>query len=120
MDRLSALVALRIKLELRALSFARERMAGALIALPGMLLSSLMISAFALFGLRAVVHNSPDSVLPLVAGIASGLGLLWSLAPLVSGIALAESHDMSRSGRPDRRLLRLERIVAWFDRWLSD
>ena len=29
-----------------------------------------------------------------------------------------ESHNMSRSGRPDRRLLRLERILAWFDRWL--
>jgi len=31
-----------------------------------------------------------------------------------------ESHDMSRSGRPDRRLLRLGRIVDWFDRWLKD
>ena len=27
-----------------------------------------------------------------------------------------ESHDLSRSGRPDRRLLRLERIVGWFER----
>jgi dipeptidyl aminopeptidase/acylaminoacyl peptidase len=31
-----------------------------------------------------------------------------------------EGHDMSRSGRPDRRLLRLGRIVEWFDRWLKD
>jgi dipeptidyl aminopeptidase/acylaminoacyl peptidase len=31
-----------------------------------------------------------------------------------------ESHDMSRSGRPDRRLLRLGRIVDWFNRWLKD
>jgi dipeptidyl aminopeptidase/acylaminoacyl peptidase len=30
-----------------------------------------------------------------------------------------EGHDMSRSGRPDRRLLRLWRIVEWFDRWLK-
>jgi dipeptidyl aminopeptidase/acylaminoacyl peptidase len=30
-----------------------------------------------------------------------------------------ESHNMSRSGRPDRRLLRLDRIVGWFDRWLG-
>jgi dipeptidyl aminopeptidase/acylaminoacyl peptidase len=30
-----------------------------------------------------------------------------------------ESHNLSRSGRPDRRLLRLERIVGWFDRWLG-
>lgn len=96
MDRLSALVGLRIKTELRALSFTRERMVGALVALPGLLLSSLAVSAFAYFGLRAVVRSSPESVPTLVAGVASGLGLLWALAPVVSGIALAESHDMSR------------------------
>jgi dipeptidyl aminopeptidase/acylaminoacyl peptidase len=31
-----------------------------------------------------------------------------------------ESHNLSRSGRPDRRVERLERIVGWFDRYLSD
>lgn len=30
-----------------------------------------------------------------------------------------ESHDLSRSGRPDRRLERLTRIVGWFDRYLG-
>ncbi len=30
-----------------------------------------------------------------------------------------ESHNMSRSGRPDRRILRLNRIVDWFDRWIG-
>jgi dipeptidyl aminopeptidase/acylaminoacyl peptidase len=30
-----------------------------------------------------------------------------------------ESHDLSRSGRPDRRLLRMERIVEWFGRYLG-
>ena len=29
-----------------------------------------------------------------------------------------ESHNLSRSGRPDRRMLRLGRIVEWFDRYL--
>jgi dipeptidyl aminopeptidase/acylaminoacyl peptidase len=29
-----------------------------------------------------------------------------------------ESHGMSRGGRPDRRIERLERISGWFDRWL--
>jgi dipeptidyl aminopeptidase/acylaminoacyl peptidase len=29
-----------------------------------------------------------------------------------------ESHELSRSGRPDRRLDRLERMVDWFDRHL--
>ena len=30
-----------------------------------------------------------------------------------------ESHNLSRSGRPDRRVERLERILGWFDRYLS-
>jgi dipeptidyl aminopeptidase/acylaminoacyl peptidase len=30
-----------------------------------------------------------------------------------------ESHNLSRSGRPDRRVERLERIVGWFDRFLT-
>lgn len=29
-----------------------------------------------------------------------------------------ESHNLSRSGRPDRRIERLERIVGWFDTYL--
>jgi dipeptidyl aminopeptidase/acylaminoacyl peptidase len=31
-----------------------------------------------------------------------------------------ESHDLSRSGRPDRRVLRMQRIVEWFGRYLGD
>jgi dipeptidyl aminopeptidase/acylaminoacyl peptidase len=31
-----------------------------------------------------------------------------------------ESHNLSRSGRPDRRVERLQRIVGWFDRYLQD
>ncbi len=30
-----------------------------------------------------------------------------------------ESHDLSRSGRPDRRLERLRRIAAWYERFLG-
>jgi hypothetical protein len=30
-----------------------------------------------------------------------------------------ESHDLSRSGRPDRRVERLERIASWFERFLG-
>jgi len=29
-----------------------------------------------------------------------------------------ESHDLSRSGRPDRRVERLDRIAAWFGKYL--
>ena len=31
-----------------------------------------------------------------------------------------ESHDMSRSGRPDRRQVRLQRIVGWFKQYLGE
>jgi dipeptidyl aminopeptidase/acylaminoacyl peptidase len=30
-----------------------------------------------------------------------------------------ESHNLSRSGRPDRRVERLDRIVGWFDSYLN-
>src|SRR6185437_6357599 len=30
-----------------------------------------------------------------------------------------ESHNLSRSGRPDRRIERLERIYGWFDSHMS-
>jgi dipeptidyl aminopeptidase/acylaminoacyl peptidase len=30
-----------------------------------------------------------------------------------------ESHNLSRSGRPDRRIERLERIVGWFDKHMQ-
>src|SRR3982074_1253644 len=30
-----------------------------------------------------------------------------------------ESHDLSRSGRPDRRVERLERIAGWYERFLG-
>lgn len=30
-----------------------------------------------------------------------------------------ESHGMSRSGRPDRRVIRLEEMVKWFRKWLK-
>jgi dipeptidyl aminopeptidase/acylaminoacyl peptidase len=31
-----------------------------------------------------------------------------------------ENHNLSRSGRPDRRVERLERIAGWFDRHMGD
>jgi dipeptidyl aminopeptidase/acylaminoacyl peptidase len=31
-----------------------------------------------------------------------------------------EHHEMKNDGRPDRRIDRMERIVAWFDRWVRE
>jgi dipeptidyl aminopeptidase/acylaminoacyl peptidase len=29
-----------------------------------------------------------------------------------------EHHEMKNTGRPDRRIDRMERILAWFERWM--
>ena len=31
-----------------------------------------------------------------------------------------EHHEMKNYGRPDRRIDRMERILAWFDRWVRE
>jgi dipeptidyl aminopeptidase/acylaminoacyl peptidase len=31
-----------------------------------------------------------------------------------------EHHEMKSTGRPDRRIDRMERILAWFDRWVRE
>jgi dipeptidyl aminopeptidase/acylaminoacyl peptidase len=30
-----------------------------------------------------------------------------------------ESHGLSRGGRPDRRVIRLEGIAGWFKKWMT-
>ena len=30
-----------------------------------------------------------------------------------------ENHELSRSGKPQNRIRRMEEIVAWFDRYLK-
>jgi hypothetical protein len=37
----------------------------------------------------------------------------------VGGLAGAH-HEMKNHGRPDRRIDRMERILAWFDRWVRE
>jgi hypothetical protein len=95
-DRLIALLSLRVKTELRALSHTRERLIGALLALPGLLLGSLLMSFFAYAGLRALRVSSPETLMTVVAAAASVFGMLWALSPVLAGVAFAESHDMSR------------------------
>lgn len=96
MDRLIALVVLRVKEELRAIGFARERLLGLLIAVPGLLLSSLLLSGLAFVGLRALERASPETTPTVVAAAAGALGLAWAFSPILTGVAFAASHDMSR------------------------
>lgn len=96
MDRLIALVALRWRTELRTLLWARERTLGLLLMIPSLLLFSGFVSLIAYFGLRMLEARSPELLLPLASAAVSVMGLLWVLSPLLAGLALSESHDMSR------------------------
>lgn len=96
MDRLIVLVVLRWRLELRALSRGRERIVGLLLAIPGLLAFSGFGSLLVYFGVRSLEVARPEAVLPLISVAATGVGLFWVLSPLLAGVALTESHDMSR------------------------
>jgi ABC-2 type transport system permease protein len=95
-DRLIALVGLRVRLELRGMLLRRERLFGLLIAVPFLGLTSLLFSGYAFFGLRALAASSPELLAPVVAGVATAFGLSFALSPLLAGVAFAETHDVTR------------------------
>jgi len=95
-DRLSALVALRWRLDLRALLGARERLVGLALLVPILALGSLAAAGVAFFGVRAMERAHPEWVLPLLSAAATAIGVLWALSPLLAGLALSETHDLSR------------------------
>jgi hypothetical protein len=64
--------------------------------IPGLLLSAGFASVFAFFGLRHLGGSRPELVLPAVSAAATVIGLMWALSPLLAGIALTETHDVSR------------------------
>jgi ABC-2 type transport system permease protein len=96
LDRLIAIVALRLRLEARAISGSRGRALGLLVALPALVLFSAFAS-FAVFTLvRLAARAQPDLLLPALSAVATLFGLSWALSPLVAGIAATESHDLTR------------------------
>jgi hypothetical protein len=95
-DRLIALVLLRWRTDLRALGWARERILGLVLMVPGLLVFSALGSLLAFFGLRTLERHSPEAVLPLISVAATAIGVFWCLSPLLAGVAFSESHDMSR------------------------
>ena len=96
MARLSALIRLRFRLDLRAILRARERGLGLLLVLPGLLLFSLAASAFVFFGVRSFEGQWPEELLPLLSAAATLLGAFWALSPVLTGVALSETHDVGR------------------------
>jgi hypothetical protein len=95
-DRLIALVGLRLKLDLRALLGRRERVFSLLLALPFLFFGTALVSAGAFFGVRTLDRLEPGLLLPALSAAVTVIGLLWALAPLLSGIALTETHDLTR------------------------
>lgn len=96
MDRLIALVLLRFRLELRAMLHARERRAGLVLAVPFLMVFSVLGAMVAYAGVRSVGHADPDLLVPLLSAVATGIGVFWILSPLLTGFALAETHDLTR------------------------
>jgi hypothetical protein len=94
--RLIALVLLRWRTDLRGFGSGRERGLGLLLAVPGLLLFSVVGSFVVFFGVRAVAGADPGALLPLMSLAATGIGLTWCLSPLLTGLALSETHDPTR------------------------
>jgi len=95
-DRLTAIVGLRLKLEARAIAGSRGRTLGLLLALPALLLFS-GASALAAFALvRLASRTEPELLLPVLSALATLFGVTWALSPLIAGIAATETHDLTR------------------------
>jgi len=95
-DRLIALVALRVRLDLRAALAGRARVFGLLLAAPALVLLSASAAMVAVTTVRILERAQPGLVLPVLSAVATAIGLLWSLSPLLSGVALTETHDLGR------------------------
>lgn len=96
MDRLIAIVLLRFKLEVRAMLQARERRLGLVLAVPFLLVFAGLGSLVAYAGVRSLAHADADVVAPVLSAVATALGVFWILSPLLTGFALAETHDLTR------------------------
>ena len=96
MDRLTALLLLRWRMELRFLRRAPERIAAVLIGVPVLLLFSALAAAFVFFAVRSLAASDPALLLPVLSLAATAIGLFWVLSPLLAGGSLSELDDPSR------------------------
>ena len=85
MDRLTAIVLLRFKLEVRAMLQARERRVGLVLAVPVLLMIAGVGAMVAFAGVRSLVRADAAVVAPLLSAVATALGLFWILSPLLTG-----------------------------------
>ena len=66
-----------------------------------------------------IEHQEEDQRCPMEQAEQLWAALKWKGVPVEFVRYPQEPHGMSRSGRPDRRIHRLERILKWFERWLK-
>ena len=98
MDRLIALVALRWRLEARAV----VGLAGAAGRAPRRRSrarsSSRLAAAFVAFSLGAARSSAPqpELLLPALSAVATLFGLTWALSPLLAGVSATETHDLGK------------------------
>jgi ABC-2 type transport system permease protein len=95
-DRLIGLVFLRWRMELRGLQRTPERLFGMLLLLPLLLLSAAFAAGAVFVGARMLAARESDLVLPVVSLIATMVGVFWIVSPMLTGLALSETHDLSR------------------------
>ena len=65
-----------------------------------------------------VIHSEEDWRTPIAQGEAMFRALKQQHKPVVMVRFPGESHELSRSGAPSRRVQNQKHIRAWFDRWL--
>ena len=76
--------------------WAPERLVGLLLALPILLLMSAFATAAIFLGVRSLATSEPDLLVPLASLGATVVGFFWLLSPLLTGVALSETHDVTR------------------------
>jgi ABC-2 type transport system permease protein len=81
---------------MRVMRWAPERLVGLLVTLPILLLMSVFATAAVFLGVRSLATSEPDLLLPLASLGATVVGLFWLLSPLLTGVALSETHDVTR------------------------
>jgi hypothetical protein len=95
-DRLIALVGLRVRLGLRVYLRARETLLGLLLALPGILIFSGLFGAFLFFGIRLLGKAHPEALVAAVSAGATLAGVAIAFAPLLAGVGAVETPDIAR------------------------
>jgi ABC-2 type transport system permease protein len=95
-DRLIGLILLRWRMDLRGLRRTPERLAGLLLLVPLLALSAAFATGAVYFGARSLAARDPDLLLPLASVLATAVGIFWMVSPMLTGLALSETHDLTR------------------------